>query len=253
MLMKSITRSYTLALTALWVSLATGRPVVAQSGVSERERHNFETRTELESQVKAAEAKGDKSKVWLIHYRLDHGDFHEGDRIAVKVQGAGGFTDTLIVRSGNRLQLPQMADLSLDGVLRSELSSRLTGYIGKYLRDPIVQATPLVRVGVLGSVARPGFYYAPADLPLTDVLMSAGGPTADADVARVSVRREGQIIIDEQNTRTALAEGMSMDTLNMQAGDEISVGEQRHFNWAVIVPTVTGILGLLVAFTQIHH
>jgi hypothetical protein len=24
-------------------------------------------------------------------------------------------------------------------------------------------------------------------------------------------------------------------------------------SWGVIVPTVTGILGLLIAFTQIHH
>lgn len=242
-----------MALSACWVSLATTRLAVPQSAVGAQERHNFETRAALESQIKAAEAKGDKSQAGLIQYRLDHGDFHEGDRIVVKVQGTAGFADTLVVRSGKNLQLPQMADLSLDGVLRSELSSRLTSYIGRYLRDPVVQATPLVRVGILGSVGRPGYYYEPADLPLTDVLMSAGGPTANADVAKVSVRREGQIIIDEKNTQTALNEGMSMDMLNLQAGDEISVGEQRHFNWAVIVPTVTGIVGLLVAYTQIHH
>jgi hypothetical protein len=252
--MKSNTRSYGIAVVALWVSLATSRLCLAQSAVvADQERHNFETRAELEAQVKTAEAKGDKSEAWLIHYRLDHGDFREGDRIVVKVQGAGGFSDTLVVRSGKRLQMPQMADLSLDGVLRSELTSRLTAYIGKYLRDPIVQANPLVRVGILGSVARPGYYYAAADLPLGDVLMLAGGPTPDADVAKVSVRREREIIIDEDNTRTALTEGMSMDMLHLQAGDEISVGQQRHFNWGVIVPTVTGILGLLVAFTQIHH
>ncbi|MDQ6769210.1 MAG: SLBB domain-containing protein [Gemmatimonadota bacterium] len=233
--------------------MATTPLAVAQSAVGGQERHNFETRAALESQINAAEAKGDKSEAGLIQYRLDHGDFHEGDRIVVKVQGAAGFTDTLIVRSGKLLQLPRMPDLSLDAVLRSELTSRLTTYIGGYLRDPIVQATPLVRVGILGSVGHPGYYYAPADLPLNDVLMFAGGPTAAADLAKVSVRRKGQIIINESNSRTALSEGMSLDRLNLQAGDEISVGEQRRFNWAVIIPTVTGILGLLVAFTQIHR
>jgi hypothetical protein len=251
--MKSNTRSYSIAVAALWVSLATSRPSLAQSGIADQERHNFETRAELEAQVKRAEAKGDKGEASLIHYRLDHGDFHEGDRIVIKVQGAGGFSDTLVVRSGKRLHLPQMADLSLDGVLRSELTSRLTTYIGKYLRDPIVQANPLVRVGILGSVDRPGYYYAAADLPLSDVLMSAGGPTPDADLEKVSVRREGQIIIDQDNTRRALTGGMSMDMLHLQAGDEISVGNQRHFNWSVILGTFTGILGLLIAFTQIHH
>jgi hypothetical protein len=238
---------------ALWVSSATSRLSFAQSAVADRERHNFETRAELEAKVRRAEAMGDKGEASLIHYRLDHGDFHEGDRIVIKVQGGGAFTDTLIVRSGNRLQLPQMADLSLDHVLRSELSSRLTTFIGGYLRDPVVQATPLLRVGLLGSVAHPGYYYVPADLPLNDVLMLAGGPTAEADLAKVSVRRMGQIVMNESSSRTALSEGRSMDSLNLQAGDEISVGERRRVNWGLVVPIVTGIVGLLIAYTQIHH
>ena len=250
--MKSNALSYSIALTALGVSLTT-TPLAAQSAIAGQEPHNFETRAALQSRVAAEEAKGDRSAAALIQYRLDHGDFREGDRIVVKVQGAAGFTDTLVVRSGNRLQLPQMADLSLDGVLRSELSSRLTAFIGGYVRNPVVQATPLLRVGLLGSVAHPGYYYVPADLPLNDVLMLAGGPTADADLAKVSVRRMGQIVMNESSSRTALSEGLSMDSLNLQAGDEISVGEQRRFNWPVIVSSATAILGLLVVYSQVHH
>jgi hypothetical protein len=246
-------RSYGIALTAFWIGLAASKPCLAQSAPTGQERHNFETRAELETQLKTAESTGDKSGASLIHYRLDHGDFHEGDRIVVRVQGTGGFADTLVVQSGKRLQLPQMADLSLEGVLRSELNTKVTTYVGKYLRDPIVQTNPLVRVGILGSVARPGYYYAAADLPISDVLMSAGGPTTEADMAKVSVLREGGTIIDEDNTRTAISEGLSMDMLHLQAGDEISVGKQRHFSWGTIVPTVTGILGLVVVLTQVHH
>jgi polysaccharide biosynthesis/export protein len=251
--MKLNTRSHSIAAATFWITLATSRLCLGQSAVATQERHNFETRAELEAQVKAAEAKGNTAEAWRIHYRLDHGDFQEGDRIVIKVQGTGGFSDTLVVRAGKRLQLPLMADLPLDGVLRSELASRLTTHVGKYLRDPVVQSMPLVRVGILGSVGRPGYYYAAADLPISDVLMSAGGPTTDADLGKVSVRRDGEVIIDEANTRTALTEGMSMDMLSLQAGDEISVGHQRNFNWGVIVPTVTGILGLLIALTQLHR
>ncbi|MEO8910759.1 MAG: SLBB domain-containing protein [Gemmatimonadaceae bacterium] len=251
-IMKSNTAWYSIGLAALGVSLA-AIPLAAQTAIADQEPHNFETRAALQSQVGTAEAKGDKTQAALIQYRLDHGDFHEGDRIVVKVQGGGGFTDTLTVRSGNRLQPPQMADLSLDGILRSELASRLTTYIGTYLRNPVVQATPLLRVGLIGSVAHPGYYYAPADLPLNDVLMLAGGPAANADLGKVSIRRMGQIVLNESSSRTALSEGMSMDALNLQAGDEISIGEQRRVNWSVIVPTITGVLGLLVAYTQLHH
>jgi hypothetical protein len=250
--MKSSTRSYHILIGVLSVSLA-GSSSLAQSAGVQQDRHNFEARAELEAQAKRAEAKGDKAQAYVVHYRLDHGDFHEGDRIVVKVQGSGGFSDTLMVRSGNRLQLPQMGDFSLDGVLRSEITPAITTYVAKYLRNPVVLANPLVRLGILGSVARPGFYYAPADIPLSDLLMTAGGPTPDADVTKVSVRREGQVILDDANGRTALQEGMSLDMLNLQAGDEISVGSHRNFNWQVILPTVTGILGLLLAYSQLHR
>ncbi len=225
----------------------------AQSGGSNFERHDFESRAALESQARDAQAKGDSSGAFLIRYRLKEGDFREGDRVVVKVQGSGGFTDTLVVRTGRVLPIPQMGELPLEGVLRSEINDRLKAHVAKYLRDPVVQATPLVRLGVLGSVAKPGFYYTAADLPLSDVLMEAGGPTSDADVGKISIRRKGDVIIDPENSRVALARGMSLDMMHLQAGDEIDVGRRRNFNWGVIVPTVTGILGLLIAFTQVHH
>jgi hypothetical protein len=216
-------------------------------------RQNFETRTQLEAQAQAAEASNNKAAAYLIHNRLEHGDFHDGDRIFLTVKGSAGFTDTLTVRSGKMLQLPQMSDFPLDGVLRSELVPKLTAHLGKYLRDPQVQAIQLVRIGILGNVVRPGFYYSPADIPLSDVLMTAGGPNADADLGKVSVSREGEIIIDQENTHVALREGMSIDLLHIQAGDEISVGKQWNFNWGIAIPTVTGILGLVLALSQLHR
>jgi protein involved in polysaccharide export with SLBB domain len=235
------------------VGLAASSPVLAQSATVPQHGHTFATRSELEAQASAAAAKGDTAGAYLIHNRLDHGDFHEGDRIAVRVQGAGGFADTLVVREGNQLPVPQMGVLSLEGVLRSELASQLTAFVGKFLRDPIVQANPLVRLAIVGSVSHPGFYYAAADLPLSDVLMSAGGPTPNADLAKVSIRRQGKVIVNEANTSTALAAGMSVDRLSLQEGDEISVGSRRDLNWQVIVPTIIGILGLWITYSQLHR
>jgi SLBB domain len=242
-----------LTLTACLISLAIPRLTSAQSPVAYQGRQNFETRAELEAQAKLADAKQQKSELWLIRSRLEHGDFQAGDRIVVTVKGSVGFSDTLPVRAGKLLQLPQMGDFPLDGVLRSELVPKLSAHVSKYLRDPQVQATQLVRVGVLGNVIRPGFYYSPADVPLSDVLMLAGGPTPDADLEKISVSREGQVVIDQQNMRAVLTEGASLDLLNMQAGDEITVGKQWHFNWGIAIPTATGILSLLIAFSQFHH
>ena len=57
-----------------------------------------------------------------------------------------------------------MPDISLQGVLRSELQDYLTTQLGKYIKRPEVQTTSLVRVAVMGSVNKPGFYQLPADL-----------------------------------------------------------------------------------------
>jgi protein involved in polysaccharide export with SLBB domain len=235
-----------------WVLLP-GTPASAQSRASTFERHDFESRAALEAQAKEAVSRGDSAEAFLIHYRLQEGDFREGDRVIVKVQGTGGFSDTLVVRSGMVLALPQMGDLPLEGVLRSEINPLLKAHVEKYLRDPVVQATPLVRLGVLGSVGRPGFYYTAADLPLTDVLMEAGGPTSEADVGKISIRRQGDVIIDPENSRVALAKGMSLDMMHLEAGDQIEVGRQRHFNWQVIIPSATAALGLIITLTQLRH
>ena len=146
-----------------------------------------------------------------------------------------------------------MAPLPLQGILRSELVSRLSTHIGRFIRDPVVRARPLVRLGVLGNVARPGFYYTAADVPLSDVLMTAGGPGADADVKKISVSRDGQVIVDERNTALALKDGLSMDALHMQAGDELQVGKQAHFNWGVVIPTISALVGVLIAASQMHR
>jgi hypothetical protein len=235
------------------VALGPAPTAFAQSRGEVVERHDFESRAGLEAQAKEAQAKGDTANAFLINYRLKQGDFRAGDRVVVKIEGSAGFSDTLVVRSGKVLPIPQMGELPLDGVLRSEISPLLKAHVAKYLRDPVVQVTPLVRVGVLGSVGKPGFYYTAADLPLSDVLMTAGGPTNDADVGKISIKRDGAEIIDNENSSAALAKGMSLDMMHVEAGDEISVGRQRNFSWGVIVPTVTGILGLLIALTQLHH
>jgi protein involved in polysaccharide export with SLBB domain len=208
---------------------------------------HFETRDELTSEMQAAEARNEKARATLIRARLARGDFREGDRIIVRIEGSAGISDTLTVRPGNRLELPQMKEVSLDGVLRSELVPRLSAHVAQYLRNPVVRATPLVRVGVLGSVSRPGYYYTTAEVPLTDVLMTAGGPTVDADLKKTTIRRGSEVIVDAAKAQAALSQGTSLDMLHMIAGDAIEVGRKTQFNWVMTISSIATVVGLLLA------
>ena len=217
-------------------------------------RSDFETRAELEAQVRIAEAQHRDSETWLLRTRLEKGDFQEGDRIVVSLHSTAAVqnTETLTVRSGQILQIPKMDDLSLQGVLRSELTSRFVAHLAKYLKDPEVRTTPLIRIAVLGSVGRPGFYHMSADVVLNDVVMLAGGPAGDADLNGVEIRRGPETIWKANDTRTALIEGLSLDRLHLRAGDEVFIPPKRNIHWGQVLTISLSIITLGVTLLRYH-
>ncbi len=229
--------------------MLSGGEAFAQGDPGTGPKSEFESRAELESQVRLAETQHRTSEAWLLRTRLEKGDFQEGDRIVVMLHSSAAAKplDTLIVRAGKLIQLPKMDDLSLEGVLRSELNDRFVKHLAKYLQDPEARTTPLLRVGVFGSVGAPGYYYLSADVVLNDVIMRAGGPGANADLSKVLVRRGDAVIWNENETRTALSEGLSLDRLHLRAGDNIMIGARRDIQWLSVLSVVIGLAGLSIA------
>lgn len=256
--MGRIVKALSISSVAVAMLLPLGKVCLAQAAPEPTPaRREFESRTELEAQAKQAEAQHRTSEAWLLKQRLEKGDFQDGDRILIKVQGnalAGStfiqIPDTLTVRAGRKLELPRMADVSLEGVLRSELNERLTQHIGQYVREPNVRSVPLVRLAVLGSIGRPGYLYTMADAPLSDVLMQAGGPSPNADMTAVVIRRGGDVIWNAQDAQAALADGLSIDRLHLRAGDEIVIPEQTHFPWVEVFTVGLSSIALIVTLLR---
>jgi protein involved in polysaccharide export with SLBB domain len=212
----------------------------------------FETRADLEAQLKIAESGHRTSEAWLLRNRLEKGDFQEGDRLVVNLHtsAATQTSETLTVRAGKIVQFPKMDDLSLDGVLRSEVRERFMMHLSKYLQDSAARVTPLMRINMMGAVGRPGFYDTSADLLLSDMVMRAGGPTGDADLNKVTIRRATTVIWGEKDTRTALADGLSLDRLHLRAGDQIEVGARRHIQWFNAISLGLGLITLGVTLIR---
>jgi protein involved in polysaccharide export with SLBB domain len=214
---------------------------------------SYESRAHLEAEVREADNADRRSEALLLRLRLRAGDFQEGDRIVIVLESNPAATDTMQVRAGKLLQFPRMSEVSLEGVLRSELTDKLRDHLSKYLTNPNVRATPLLPVAVLGSVRNPGFFYAPADYLLRDLLMRAGGPAPDADVSKTEVRRAGQTIWNVKDVRVAFTNGMSLDRLHLRAGDEVYVPPQRNrFQLTTIVGLVSAAAALSVAVITIQ-
>lgn len=219
-----------------------------------------ETRAQLEAEAKKAEEQHRTSEAWILRTRLQKGDFQDGDRIIVKVLGTAGMTnmmpanDTVTLRAGKLLPLPQMGEVPLDGVLRSELTEKLSAHIGKFLQDSRVRVTPLVRMAVLGQVRVPGYLYTPADALLSDVVMKAGGPLPTADVGNMVIRRDGKIIWNAQDTRTALSDGLTVDRLHLRAGDELYVDDIKGgIPWGAIFQVVGPLLTVVYGIYRVSH
>ncbi len=180
-------------------------------------------------------------------------EFHVGDRIALTVEGGPqAMSDTVVVRDGLILQLPGLGDIPLTGVKRSDAQKYLTQQIGKFIRDPIVHATPLVRIAVLGQVGRPGFYTVPSDVLVSDIVMRAGGPTQNSDLSRTVVKRGTEEVKSSEEVSNAISSGMTLDQLNIAPGDEMIVGEKQPSSFDTVLKIVGVGVPLLSLLLYLH-
>jgi polysaccharide export outer membrane protein len=169
-------------------------------------------------------------------------ELRAGDRILLAVEGEPTLTDTFTVRAGPAVDLPVLGSIRLDGVRRDNLQDGMTREIGRYIKNPVVHARALVRVGVLGEVNRPGFYSVPAEAVFTDVLNAAGGPTKDAEMKKLHIDRTGVIIDTGEPLQRALASGATLEQLNVQSGDEVMVPHTADFESHIrVVSLIVGI------------
>lgn len=219
-----------LAIVATVLTLGAPAGVSAQSSLGEGRRQA--KRTELEQAAKATEQAAlvtpdSKTRERLIaeaagiRQRLRNGDFLPGDRIYLIVVGDSALTDTFTVKGDRRLSLPNIPDISLAGVLDSELGTHLTAELGKYLKTPQVTAQGMVRLTLTGGIAQNGFQTFPTDQAITDVIMTSGGFGPSAKFDETEVKRSGKVIINKKEFQDAVRQGRTVGDLALRDGDEI--------------------------------
>lgn len=259
-MLRTMPRLLVALLAIVVLALAPTHVVGAQPGGV---RLTFASRAQIDSMARAAEDAAataaanlalrdtKTAEAAMLRQRLTQGDFAVGDRIIVRVEGQATLSDTFAVRDGNRLMLPGIDDIALQGVLRSELEGRVRTAVAAYFRDPTVRVVPLLRVLVRGGVMRPGYYALPADLLLSDAIMAAGGPSPISNVHRSQLKRGDKRVYDAKAFARLVQDGYSLDQAHLRPGDELVVGEKIQQNWAAIFQAgaaLTGIVTLVYTF-----
>ena len=237
-----------LASAVLLGALATNAGAQADAGAP----RPLATRAQLEKQLAAMPANQKNGEIAdVIRQRLAEGDFIPGDRIQVIVVGDTAFSGTFSVRPDTTIELPNINPISLHGVLRSELDGYMSTELRRYMTNPDVRARSLVRLAVVGEVARPGFYDLPPDAAASEVIVVAGGLSAAGDPQRTVIRRSNQTLYTKYQVREFYIDGSSIDGIGLRTGDQFNVGRRSSTNVLPILAAVTGIAFAVAAFATL--
>ena len=66
----------------------------------------------------------------------------------------------------------------------------------------------------------------------------------------IIVRRGPEIIWSDEAMRTALIDGLSLDRLNLRAGDEIYVPQKRNISWLTVLTTGLGLASIALTLVR---
>lgn len=229
-----------------------GSQLTGAQRVREEARRATATRDELEAMAREAEqiaampqtgaslSRDKLADAQSLRLRLANGDFQAGDRIVLRITGDQNFKpeDTLAVRTGTVLVIQGLGEISLRGVLRSELSVYMKREVTRFVRSATVTATSVVRLGIAGPVIRPGFYEFGAEMLLSDAIMKIGGPGGTADLHNIVIQRGPEEAWGRNAIDVALQEGISIEQLGLKSGDQMIIGEKNPLSAQLVLQYV---------------
>jgi len=216
---------------------------------------------ELEQGTSSGSLKGNALKegrrdLALLRTRLEGGDFLVGDQLIVTVSRDEVSVDTATVRDGKMVAFATLPDVSLAGLLRSEVQPRLQAHVDRYRKDFTVRVNMLTRLQVAGQVAQPGFYSISPDRPVSELIMLAGGPTPLSKLDQVSIRRDRRLIVKPSQWRDAIKNGTTIAQLGLQPGDQVEVAGRTSIGAAQIIQigflAVSGAFAIFQLLTFIY-
>lgn len=150
-----------------------------------------------------------------------------GDTIEVAIFGEPDLSRTVTIRPDGTVALPLIGEIKAAGKTTAQLAAELVNLYRKYLRSPsvavVVREFRVDRIYILGQVSRPGEYQIRTGMGILELLASAGGPTARADLTKAVIIR-GRTEAIQLNLLEAFAKNKSPD-VKLLAGDVLFVPE----------------------------
>lgn len=240
-----------LFVTAFGASHAQDTAVGFQAKRADLQNRVASLETELaDPKLSSTKRRADQLEMAAIKLRLESGDFKTGDLLVVTVNvEEKPSVDTATVRDNGMISISRVPDVSVVGVLRSEVEKHVEDHVGKYFKRPDVRVNFTTRITVVGAVGRQGTYSVAPDRALSEIIVLAGA-APNAKVDQLEVRRGGKTIISTKQSKRLLFEGKTVAQAGMQNGDEVVIPSKRTWSFQTITQTVFLISSLTFALVN---
>jgi protein involved in polysaccharide export with SLBB domain len=174
------------------------------------------------------------------------GVLRPGDALKVLVFRNPELSGEYVIDSRGMVQIPGLGEIQAGGQDPTSVKSRLqTALMERGFSAPEVAVQPLVRVSVIGAVAKPSLYAVEPGPTLIQLLTLAGGPLESADLRRTRVIRDGRAFV--VNLESALS-GSGSGRVVLYSNDVVVVpkrGGLTRENLSFLFSTVTVLLSIM--------
>ena len=121
------------------------------------------------------------------------GGLRPGDAIKVLVFRNPELSGEYVIDARGYVQIPGIGEVQAGGMDPTQVKDRLrAALVERGFSTPEVAIQPLVRVSVIGAVAKPSLYVVEPGPSLIQLLTLAGGPLESADLRKTRVIRDGR-------------------------------------------------------------
>jgi protein involved in polysaccharide export with SLBB domain len=179
-------------------------------------------------------------------------EFLPGDAIRIVIPADTGsvLKGVYPIDGQGMADLPIAGRVVVAGKTRPNIEQYLAGLWAPYLKDAHVQATPAIRVAILGNVKNPGYYYPSPDAVIFDAINLAGGPVQPYKLEKTAhLRGRGTVngrLIDN------ISRSMTLRESGIVSGDEILLPVPERITMKEAIPLVGTALAIVLNAMTIY-
>ncbi|MBN1155431.1 polysaccharide biosynthesis/export family protein [candidate division KSB1 bacterium] len=188
--------------------------------------------------------------------------FHPGDAIQISIMeimdyqtARGGsslaINDTYSISRKGVIFMPLVGEVKVVGHNEQSLTEELAEKFSPYFKEPFITVIPMIRVTLMGAFNKPGSYRIDPNESLWELIDMADGPDSDCDLESISVKRGGELVIE--NLLTSFEKGYSLEEIGVRSGDQIIAEYQSHFGLREILDWAKFGITLVVLYLQIQQ